>query len=88
MSFEKLRILDLSLNKIKNIEIFAQMKLRDLEHINLEGNEINDITPLKLIKSSYLIEIKLKDNKNIDENNKDIKNLIKDLKSIVKILFK
>jgi Leucine-rich repeat (LRR) protein len=62
ISFKKLETLDLSLNKIKTIEVLAEINLVNLINLYLTKNEISDIYPLKFLKSKKLKEIFLEEN--------------------------
>ena len=72
--------LDLSGNNIKSIDFIKGMKAKRLEHLYLDDNKINDLSPLKIYNFQDVFEnltITLKNN-NFDKTDAriiDIKNI-------------
>ena len=58
-----LKELDLSFNKIKNIEYLANVNFVSLEYLSLNDNKIEDIAPLKEIDLNEIKELNLQNNK-------------------------
>ena len=79
---EKLQILNLAGNKIKDISVLQQVDFKDLKKLDLMKNEITDITPLVDAHFEKLEILSLKKNKitNIDAlakvNFKELKELL------------
>ena len=63
ISFNQLKEIDLSDNKIKSIQPFKKMSLPFLEFLNLSYNSIEIIEPVARLKSKYLQYIFLQGNK-------------------------
>lgn len=80
IQFEFLDELDLSFNKIKNLNFIKGMNAKNLTKLILNNNNINDLSPLKNYKESFplLKEIHLQNNNFIFEQPKNkliLKNL-------------
>ena len=63
IKFNQLKEIDISENKIKDIEPFKNMSLPFLEFLNLSHNKINKIEPITKLKSKNLQYIFLQNNK-------------------------
>jgi Leucine-rich repeat (LRR) protein len=80
IQFDSLEELDLSGNIIKSIDFIKGMKAKRLEHLYLDNNKINDLSPLKIYNFQDVFEnltITLKNN-NFDKTDAriiDIKNI-------------
>ena len=61
--FPNLKIIDLSNNKISNIESLPQLEAPNLNEINLHHNQISNINPLKDVKSKCFEIVDLRYNK-------------------------
>ncbi len=61
--FIKLKIMDISHNKIKNIKPLNNMYLKYLEVLDMSFNEIEDITPIEQLDCKELNELCLQSNK-------------------------
>ena len=59
----KLKILNLSFNKIENINILSQIQAEELKELNLSYNEIKNIDALNSVYFGYLKKINLSNNK-------------------------
>lgn len=75
--FPELEVFDLSNNQIDKIDYFSKSKFNKLRLLNLSGNKIKDITPIKDIKIQYSskIEVLLDDNpinRNLSKLRKEI----------------
>ena len=66
--FNQLKEIDISENKIKNIQPFKKMRLPFLEFLNLSHNEIEIVEPVTKLKSEKLQYIFLQNNKIKDIN--------------------
>ena len=80
ISFSKLKILDLSLNNIKNIENIPKMKIDKLKQLFLDNNKITYISPLMILKANLEI-LTIKDN---EFKMEDAKFIIDELKKKMK----
>ena len=71
--------MDLSLNKIKNIEFLKEMKLDSLKELYLDNNNINNISILEEIKCTNLEVFTIKEN-NLDLEEEENKKILDELK--------
>lgn len=62
IKFQNLKDMNISNNKITNVEAFNDMNLPYLEYIDLSENEIKDIKPIAELNSKKLKEISLQGN--------------------------
>lgn len=80
ISLPRLIELDLSMNKINNLDFLLKMKLNILENLFLYNNQINNIFVLSKIKCPKLKKINLKKN-NFDPNDPNNKKILEDFKN-------
>ena len=82
---DSLEELDLSLNKIKNLNFLDKMKLKHLKKLYLSDNKINNIYPLKKIELNDLETLAiLNNNLNLDNyTTKDVLKFFKEKKIVV-----
>ena len=73
---DSLEELDLSLNKIKNLNFLDKMKLKHLKKLYLSDNRINNIYPLMKIKLNDLEALALQNN-NLNFDNYITKEVLK-----------
>ncbi len=74
ISFKNLEELNLSNNRISNLDGIKDFDCPNLKHLNLNSNRINDISPIKNINSSNLKSINL--SFNVIENVKAFKEIM------------
>ena len=60
--FKNLKYLDLSYNKISDINILEKVNFNKLEELNLKDNEIRDITILEKVNFKQLQQLNLRNN--------------------------